>query len=56
MINLFFLNDFLFQFILILGATNLFMYSLSAYYVYFNDKTNIQNIIRSELGSPIDVY
>jgi hypothetical protein len=38
MINLFFLNDFLFQFILILGATNLFMYSLSAYYVYFNDK------------------
>jgi len=37
MINLFFLNDFLFQFILILGATNLFMYSLSSYYVFFNE-------------------
>ena len=40
MINLFFLNDFLFQFILILGATNLLFYSLSSYYVFFEEKEN----------------
>jgi len=38
MINLFFLNDFLFQFILILGGVNLLFYSLSSYYVFFEEK------------------
>ena len=40
MINLFFLNDFLFQFILILGGVNLLFYSLSSYYVFFEEKEN----------------
>ena len=36
MINLFFLNDFLFQFVFILGAANLLFYSLFTCCVYFN--------------------
>jgi len=38
MINLFFLNDFLIQFVFILGAANLLFYSLSAYYVFFDEE------------------
>ena len=37
MINLFFLNEFLFQFIFILGAANILFYSLSAYNIFFEE-------------------
>ena len=52
MINLFFLNDFLFQFIFIFGAANLFIYSLSNYFVYFNDKEDDDSIKDKKEDNP----